>query len=614
MLRAGGLLGGVVMLFLALCGRVAYLQTYGRQATIVRAERQQNESVILPARRGIICDRNGIILAGTVETQTLFIDPKFFFQQLQARGETPAQIQGDIGQLASYTDMDAAGLQKLLNDRATSRFVKVGEDLDADAVAQVRHLELPGVGVIPISQRVYPLGSIACHILGGVGADGSGIEGLELKFDKILAGRDGSEYLTKDADRRPIGVAADDYLPPRHGQHIVLTIDINIQMMTEEELAATCTQFQASRGEAVVMDPHTGEILALANWLKDYPSFNPSNLGDSPPEARLDAAVALPYEPGSTIKPFIAGPALMWGATNPGEVWPIHGGVYIAPDGRHVRDVEAYPPLTTWDALVKSSNICMSMLGERLGNARLWAALTRFGFGSDTGVELPGEDPGLVNPLRKWTHFSTESVSQGYEVMVTPLQLARAFCAVANGGRLVQPHIVEGTLDPDGNVLLKNPPPPFDQLPQVLDEKTSIELRRILCDVVIRGTAAGAHCRSAIWNIAGKTGTSHISLGKAGYSPTRYNSSFMGCAPAENPKIVVLFVIHDPHADVPYGGLIAAPGACRVITRALTYMQTPPSPALPLPPADIAAKLYNFKASQITDRNFNTPPAKDGGN
>ncbi|HUB24532.1 MAG TPA: penicillin-binding protein 2, partial [Tepidisphaeraceae bacterium] len=406
MFRAGGLLGGVVTLFLALCCRVAYLETYGRQDTIIRAERQQNESVILPARRGDFFDRNGIILAGTVQTEALFVDPKFFFQQLQLHGETMTQIDGDISQLANYTDMDAASLQKLMHDRAASRFIKVGEDLDADAVAQVRHLGLPGVGVVPVSQRVYPLGSIACHILGGVGADGSGIEGLELKFDKILAGRDGAEYLTKDADRRPIGVAADDYLPPRHGQHIVLTIDVNIQMMTEEELAATCTQFQAARGEAVVMDPHTGAILALANWLKDYPSFNPANLGDSPPEARLDAAVALPYEPGSTIKPFIAGPALMWGVTNPGEVWPIHGGVHIFPDGRHVRDVEAYPPLTMWDALVKSSNICMSMLGERLGNARLHEALSSFGFGRDTGVELPGEDPGLLNPLSKWTRFS----------------------------------------------------------------------------------------------------------------------------------------------------------------------------------------------------------------
>jgi len=340
----------------------------------------------------------------------------------------------------------------------------------------------------------------------------------------------------------------------------------------------------------------------MANWTAGYPGFNPGSLGDSPQEARRNRAITDPYEPGSAFKPYIAGPALMWGVTRQDEVWPVHGEHYIAPDGRLVRDDAPYSDLCTWDGLVKSSNIVMSMLSERLGNARIYAAITRFGFGHETGIDLPGENPGKVNPLSKWTKQSTESVAQGYEVMVTPLQLARAFSAIANGGKLVSPHIVKGTLDPDGEILSKNPPPNFDKLQQVLAPDTAVEVRRILCDVVVRGTAKG--CRSTVWNISAKTGTSHISLGKSGYSPTRYNSTFVACAPAEDPKLVIVMVVHDPSGGLYFAGDVTAPGACRVLEEALSYMSVPGSPPLPLPPAEVASKLWEYKPSQTTDRNF----------
>jgi cell division protein FtsI/penicillin-binding protein 2 len=600
--RASLILGGIVALFAVLCGRVAYLQTYGREQTILRADRQQHQNIILQARRGGIFDRNGILMAGTVQTQTLFIDPKFMAEEFARTGEGQSGITAAINQLAAEIDKTPEQIRKILADRPDSRYVKIADGLDAGVRDGIDQLNIPGVGVVPSSRRVYPMGSIACHVLGGVGGDGAGIEGIELQYDKLLAGKDGFERQTKDARRRPIGVAGEDYFPPQHGQTIVLTINSNIQMMTEQELAATCNAHKAKRGEAIVMDPQTGEVLAMANWSPQYPGFDPSNLNDSPPEARRNRAITDPYEPGSTFKPFIAGPALMWGVTTPGEVWPIHGGHYIAPDGRHVTDIENYfQNLCTWDGLVKSSNILMSMLGERLGNARLHQAITSFRFGSPTGIDLPGENQGKVNPLKKWTNFSTESVSQGYEVMVTPLQLARGFCAIANGGKLVQPHLLLGTLDSDGEVLSKSSPTDFEHLPQVLSPAIAVELRRILCDVVIRGTARGH--RSTTWNISGKTGTSHISEGKSGYSPTRFNSSFMCCAPAEDPKLVVVFIIHDP-GSAHFGGDVAAPGAVHLMEEALTYMGVPGSPPLPLPPAQIAAKLWDFQASQITDRTF----------
>jgi cell division protein FtsI/penicillin-binding protein 2 len=600
--RAGGVLGSIILLLVTLCGRVAYLQTYGREQTIIRAERQQHENNDLQARRGGIFDRNGILMAGTVQTETLFVDPKFMADEFEHNGQGMAGMNQALDSLAGVIDKSPDSVRKLLADHATSRYVRIADDINSSARDEIERLDLPGVGVVPSSRRIYPMGSIACHILGGVGSDGSGIEGIELQYDKILAGKDGFERLTKDARRRPIGVAAEDYLPPQHGQHLVLTIDSNIQMMAEQALAATCTENIAKRGEVIVMDPHNGEVLAMANWTAGYPAFDPANLNDSPQDARRNRAITDPYEPGSTFKPFIAGPALMWNVTNPAEIWPVHGDHYIAPDGRHVADDASYSDLCTWDGLVKSSNILMSMLGERLGNARLYAAITRFGFGRETGIDLPGENPGKVNALKKWTNFSTESVSQGYELMVTPLQLARAFCVIANGGKLVQPRLVRGTLDADGQVLSTVQPVEFDRLPQTLDRATAVELRRILCDVVIRGTARGH--RSTVWNIAGKTGTSHISEGRSGYSATRYNSSFICCAPAEDPRIVVAFIVHDPSGHLYFGGDVAAPGACRLVEEALTYLNVPGSPSLPLPPPLIASRLWNFQPTQITDRSF----------
>lgn len=373
-------------------------------------------------------------------------------------------------------------------------------------------------------------------------------------------------------------------------------------MFAEEELNGACTQFKAQRGEVILIDPYTGAILAMADWLKGYPGFNPGELSDSPQNARRNFAVTDPYEPGSTFKPFLAGPALMWGITTPQEVWPVQHGHYIAPDGRHVSDVESYSDLCTWDGLVKSSNCLMSMLAERMGNPRIYQAVTTFGFGTRTGIDLPGENGGKVRPLVKWSRFSTESVAQGYEVMVTPIQLARAFSAYANGGKLIQPHVLEGTLDVNGEVLSRAPRIPFDRLPRVISPQTVLEMRRILSDVVIRGTARGN--RSPIWNISGKTGTSYISLGKAGYSPNRYNSSFMACAPMENPRLVVVMIVHDPGTALHFGGNVAAPAACRLLERALTYMDVPPSPPLPLPPPEVAEKLIAFQPNQITDRNY----------
>jgi cell division protein FtsI/penicillin-binding protein 2 len=589
--RATLVLVGLVGTFVVLVGRVAYLQTYGRQHTLAKAQRQQYSTQTLRARRGTIYDRNGIEMAGTVQTQTLFVDPKFMQDCFQQDGKSLVDLDKSVAKLAGLIDKDPFTISQMLGDRFQSRFVKVAEDVDETTSNEIQKLDLPGSGLLPTNVRYYPMGALAAHILGGTGKDGSGLEGLEKKFDSLLAGHDGFKRTLKDARHRPISVAAEDFLPAQHGQHLILTIDANIQMIAEEELARTCKEFRADHGEVVVMDPKTGEVLALAN----YPTFHPQNLGDSTNDARRNRALTDPYEPGSTIKPFIVGPALAGRAARLDTVFDMPAASYVSTlRNKPVTDVHHYDHLALWDVLVKSSNIGMTMLGERMGKDKIHRAIKGFGFGRPTGIELPAEDPGLVNPAARWGTADVVSVVQGYAVMVTPLQLARGFCAYANGGRLVQPTIVKGLLDADGRVVARVRPPNVELMPEAVDPITAMEIKRVLCDVVVRGTASKA--RSRTWNIFGKTGTAHISnKGGRGYSDSKYTSSFLAGAPAEDPRIVVAFIIHEPDKKLAhFGGAVSAPGASKLIDRILTYLQVPPSPELQPPPAYIAGKLYNY--------------------
>ncbi|MDB5326395.1 MAG: hypothetical protein JWM57_1964 [Phycisphaerales bacterium] len=593
----------VVGLALAgLAGRVGYLQSTGSKKNIARAERQQFQSEPLYARRGSVFDRNGLLMAGTVQAQSLFVDPKFMADQFVAEGRDPyLAIDDAVGKISKIVGHDAFEISKLLSDKSTSRFVRIADNLDETATKQIEKLDLPGTGFTPFNVRYYPMGSVGAHVLGGVGADGNGLEGIELKFNKLLAGTDGKKRTLKDARRRPLFVDADDYKPAKHGQQVVLTLDANIQTITEQSLAETCEKFRAKTGEAVVMDPFTGDVLALAN----YPTFNPQTIRDTPAGIRRDRAVVDPYEPGSTIKPFIVGPALQKGVTRWDELFLTHGDAWPAGYGhRIIRDVHGYQQLALWDVLVKSSNIGMCMLGQRLGNPGLFAALTSFKYGQRTGIELPGEDSGLVNPLKKWNRFTTESVSQGYEMRVTPLQLARGMCAYANGGRLVDPHVIQGVLDDAGKIDPIVPRKPFSVFPQVVDSGVSSQIRRILCDVLIRGTAKGA--RSNLYNIFGKTGTAHSAVNGV-YNDENYTSSFIGGAPFESPRLVIAVVIHNPDKSLAhFGGTVAAPAATNILDRSLQYLQVPTSGDLPVPPGNVADLLYAYNAKEYrmpTDRN-----------
>ena len=392
---------------------------------------------------------------------------------------------------------------------------------------------------------------------------------------------------------------AQDYLPPQHGQHLVLTIDSNLQMIAEQELRDEVEHVKGSRGEFVAMDPDTGEILALAN----YPTFNPQTLSDSTPELRRNSAVVAPYEPGSTFKPFIVGPAFMWNVTTPWEVWPIPGAdvVYALWPGHHGRGTlrrsvhvgragafEQHPHV----AVERADGQCPAASGDHRFRVRQ-ANGDRF---------AAARMPGVVYNLNKWTHKSTESMAQGYEVMVTPLQLATGVFGLCQRGKAgdAAPAAGDGRSGRKGRFASAASGFRFVAAGDRSGDGGA-RCGRILCDVVIRGTAAGT--RSKIWNIAGKTGTAHIAEAH-GYSATRFNSSFMCCAPYENPRLVVVCVIHDPDRKIAhYGGKVAAPVAVKFIERALTYMEVPASPDLPLPPPQVAGVLFDYSENDYTDRN-----------
>src|SRR5688572_18312839 len=280
--RAGAVFVGIALLMAALLGRVVYLQTHGRQNTIAKAERQQHTTDKLLARRGAIFDSTGMLMAGTVQTRTLFIDPKFMQDQFQKEGRSLVDMDEAVAKLAALIDRNFFEISQLLGDRAQSRFAKIAENLDEDLYVAIEQLDLPGVGTIPSNVRYYPMGALGAHLLGGMQKDGIGLEGLELKFEKQLAGKDGFKRTLRDFRGRPLAVAAEDYLPPQHGQHLILTIDSNIQLIAEQEMAAACEMFSAKRGEVIIMNPRSGDVLALANW----PTYEPQILEEASNDLR----------------------------------------------------------------------------------------------------------------------------------------------------------------------------------------------------------------------------------------------------------------------------------------------------------------------------------------
>jgi len=552
---------------LVVCARLVYLQFSQYENLANRARQQQQNSIDTAPQRGELLDRQGRQLARSVQTVSLFLDPG----GLDA-GEldcTAQQLSQSLGM--KYKDLFAEFREA---QDAKRRFVWIARRLDADQANKVTELNLPGLQSVLEPKRYYPNGSLASHVLGYVGLDGDGLGGLERSYNEKISGEPGRLFLEKDATGKPY----ESYeIASKPGNSVVLTIDQAIQYEAEQALGEAVKNSHAKSGSVIVLDPRNGEILALAN----APTFDPNQVAESSAEARSNWALQNIYEPGSTFKIVAFSAALEKKLARLDEQIDCQMGA-ITVAGRVVHDHKRFGVLTLPEALAKSSNVAAIKLGLRVGDEGMYDFITRFGFGSKTGIELPGETGGLVRNVKRWQPSSIGSIAMGQEVGVTPVQMVAAFGALANDGLRIAPHIIREVRNEAGAVVYQ----PQPEQHRVISAETAIALRGMLEGVTLHGTAKKAQLDG--YSAAGKTGTAQkIDPKTRAYSHTKFVGSFVGFAPVSNPQVVIIVVIDEP-AGAYHGGDVAAPVFREVAEQILPILGVMPDIELKSEPGLIA--------------------------
>jgi cell division protein FtsI/penicillin-binding protein 2 len=527
---------GLVGWMLLIGARLVQLQISQHDDLTARARNQQLSAVETSPTRGQLLDRQGRELARSIETESFFADPR----DITDPNETAKRI-------ASITGQDRAELANRLAAAkdAKKQFIWIARRLDVESANRLDALQLDGVFYRKEPKRYYPNDSLAAHVLGFVGTDEIGLSGVEQYYNEKIRGESGKVYLEMDRERR----AFESYeVQPRPGQTVVLTIDQTIQYRTEQALGAAVARAHAKSGTAIVMDPQTGEILSLAN----APSFDPNRPPKDSAEARVNGALQNIYEPGSTFKIVAYSAAIEKGLVKPEDKIDCQMG-QITVAGRLIHDHHPFGVLTIADALALSSNVGAIKLGLLVGNESMYDYMKRLGFGSRTGIDLAGESAGLLRSLNRWQPSSIGSLAMGQEIGVTPLQMATAYCVLANGGMLVKPHLVRELRSPEGAVVFQAK----TETRRALKPETTAALRNMLEGVTLHGTARKAQLNG--YTAAGKTGTAQkIDPKTHTYSATKYIGSFVGFAPVKNPAVVIIVVIDEPQGSY-HGGDIAAP-------------------------------------------------------
>ncbi|HEY2963028.1 MAG TPA: penicillin-binding transpeptidase domain-containing protein [Pyrinomonadaceae bacterium] len=523
---------------LVVCARLVYLQFSQYDNLANRARQQQQNSIDTAPQRGELLDRQGSQLARSVQTVSLFLDPD---------GLDVGQLDCTAQQLSQSLGMKYKDLLAQFHEaqEAKRRFVWIARRLDADQANKIVELNLPGLQSVLEPKRYYPNGSLAAHVLGYVGLDGDGLGGLEGSYNAKISGEPGRLFVENDATGKPY----ESYeIASKPGQTVVLTIDQSIQYQAEQALSAAVKNSRAKSGSVIVLDPRTGEILALAN----APTFDPNQVAASSAEARSNWALQNIYEPGSTFKVVAFSAALEKKLARVDEHIDCQMGA-ITVAGRVIHDHHPFGSLTLAEALAKSSNVAAIKLGLRVGDETMYDYITRFGFGSKTGIELPGETGGLVRSVKRWQPSSIGSIAIGQEVGVTPVQMVAAFGALANDGLRIAPHIIREVRNEAGAVVYQ----PQPEQRRVISAETAITLRGMLEGVTLRGTAKKAQLDG--YSAAGKTGTAQkIDPKTRAYSKTKFVGSFVGFAPVSNPQVVIIVVIDEPSGAY-HGGDVAAP-------------------------------------------------------
>jgi cell division protein FtsI (penicillin-binding protein 3) len=550
----GGLLG---MWFCAICIRVVYLQAFHGQWLSERASRQYAKTIERLGKRGTIFDRNLREMAVSVDAMSIAADP-----------EQIHDVPGTAAALARALDLDGKSLRRRLGSGRS--FVWVDRKVTPRQSASVLALSLPGITFETEHQRFYPNRTLAAQVIGFAGIDGRGLEGIEFHFDQDLKGSARRCTLLQDALGRGFSPTEAD-AAATSGDNLILNIDRNIQYFVEQALAEAVQGSEAKSGVAIVMVPATGAILAMAH----YPFFNPNAYADFPRDSWRDRAITDPFEPGSTMKIFTAAAALEHGGLTANTIFFCENGSWRI--GQHIlHDTHPHGWLSLQRIVQYSSNIGAAKICDRIGSKVLYRALTDFGFGEKTGIDCPGETTGCLMPYERWSDMDAGAISFGQGVSVSAIQLVTAVNAIANGGLLMKPYIVQAVTDPNGRLVRRYPP---RKVRRVVSPATARTLTRILETVTQEG-GTGTEAAMDDCRVAGKTGTAQKADAEGRYAPGRYIASFVGFFPAEQPVATVLVVVNEPKKEH-YGGLVAAPAFHKIAVELMNYMSTEPAQPVP---------------------------------
>jgi len=546
------LLALFALVFAVTLGRAVWLQGV-RAADLGRmAERQHHESIVIPAGRGTIFDAAGVQLALGEATTTIYADPR---QVTQPRV---------IAQAAQrYLGVDANALYpRLLNRRSSFLYVKrFADQKSADTFLAKSYV---GIGSYPEERRAYPQRSVAAPVIGFAGTDNKGLGGLEVEYDGKLSGRTGKQTIVRDPFGRAIDVVSTT--PEREGHDLFTTIDHSIQANAEAVLRSTIRQWRARAATAVVIEPRTGKVLAMAQ----APGYDANNAGNVPLALQRNRAVTDTYEPGSTFKLVTIAGALSTGTVTPETKFTLPYSIRVADRIIHDAEPRGTETLTVAQILSHSSNVGAITIAEKLGEARVAAWIDRFGFGKQTGIDFPGESQGQVLPLDRWSGSTIGNVPIGQGIAVTPVQMASVFAAVANGGVWIQPHLV----DKIGGRTLRE----FKRR-RIVSPAVDTVLKQMLTNVVDEHGATGNAAQIPGYTVAGKTGTAQ-KPGPHGYTTGEYVASFVGFVPVQKPRLAILVMVDDPRRAI-FGGVVAAPAFAEIAKFDLQYLGVPPDALRP---------------------------------
>ena len=578
-------------MFLAIAGRAFQLQVLQGERLMRLGERQHLKEWIVLPKRGALFDRAGEPLALSMESQSVYARPH--------RVQDPEQLSQGLARILNLRAADVK--QKLTSDKP---FVWIKRQVASPEAEKIQALNPTGIGMFYEPNRYYPQNQLAGQLIGFVGRDSEGLEGLELKYNDYIRGEAGSSVTERDALGRRVLVQGVEGLRIPPGSDVHLTLNTSIQHIAEKELEATVLKYRAKSGVAIVMEPFTGEVLALAN----YPAFDPNNYSKQSADQRRNRAVTDSFEPGSTFKTILAAAALEEGVVGKEDLFYCEMGKYPYA-GKVIHDTHPHGWLSFAKILQVSSNIGFTKVAQKLKKDRYYRYIEKFGFGQVTGIDVPGEVPGLLRRAESWSAIDLATHAFGQGISATPLQMVTAYAAIANGGFLMRPYVTRRVVSPQGEIVLEIQP---HVVRRVISEKTARSLASILKDVTNEG-GTGVMANVDGFEVAGKTGTAQkADLVHGGYAAKKRVASFVGFVPANDPRLVALVLIDEPEVNV-YGGVVAAPAFRNIAQAALRHLAVAPQqaaliPALPSQPEALVRRVAKPNSAGTMETNGDTAP------